>query len=162
MLTWILSVVACHLISDVKLYGLNVTVCVVASLILIESFSCCLNTNNSEKANSCCWEEGSLCHWPGAAGMGELLSHPLHRLLDPQRRAAFLTNTIALAFAFRESNKPRGGWDERSRSGSMRRRRKHLGGVQEGFTLPSIAREEGCSAASAAKWRALGAGELEG
>lgn len=44
----------------------------------------------------------------------------------------------------------------------MRRSRKCLAGVQEGFTWPLIAREEGCNGATAAKRRALGAGELEG
>ena len=40
-----------------------------------------------------------------------------------------------------------------------------MAGVQKGergFTLPLTAREEDCSGATAAKWRALGAGELMG
>lgn len=45
-LTCILSVIDYHLISDVKLSGVDVvfTVCMAASSILVESFSCCRTT----------------------------------------------------------------------------------------------------------------------
>lgn len=97
--------------------------------------------------------------------MGELLSYSLYGSWTLGGEQPSSPNTIALDFAFWESDKPWGGWDERSSSRSMRRSRKCLAGVQEGeraFTLPSIAHEEGCSGATAAKWRAMRAGELMG
>jgi len=93
MLLQILSVLACCLLAVVKLRGVGFvfTVCVVASSVLVKSFSCCQNTSDSEKTNSRCWEEHSQCRWPGAAGMGGCSPALCEDRVDPQRRAAFLT-----------------------------------------------------------------------
>lgn len=115
----------------------------VASSILVESFSCCSKANNSRKAKGCCWEEGSQHCWP-VAGMGGCSPHAIWIVWILRVQQPSSPNTIALAFVFWESHKPQGGWDERGSSRSVRRNRKCLAGVQEGergFTSPSTARE---------------------
>lgn len=82
--------------------------------------------------------------------------------VDPQRRAAFLTQRRRWPlFSGNQINPGEAGMREaaagvRGGAGNVWQAYK------KGFTLPLVAREEGCSGATAAKWRGLGAGELMG
>lgn len=80
--------------------------------------------------------------------------------VDPQRKAPFLTQQRRWPLFSGNQVNPGVAW-----------RRQAVVGVQggavwlaykKGFALPSVACEEGFSGATAAKWRALGAGELMG